>query len=64
MKSRAIIAALLVLAACGAPQAEPAANVQDVAANEMLPDEVTEVADDSATADPDEGSPANGHAAN
>ena len=53
MKSRAIIAALLVLAACGSPEAEPVANVQDVAANEMLPDEVTEVADDSATLDPD-----------
>lgn len=54
MKSFAIISASLALAACGGAPTEPANTVQDVAANDMAPDEVTEVADDSASVEPGE----------
>lgn len=54
MKSLAIISASLALAACGNPPPEPANNVQDVAANDMAADEVTEVQDDSASVEPGE----------
>lgn len=54
MKSFAIISASLALAACGGAPSEPANNVQDVAANEMADDEVTDVADDSASMEPGE----------
>lgn len=47
MKNYLCIAALFALAACGKP-AQP--KVEDVAANQMVNDDVTEVADDSATA--------------
>jgi hypothetical protein len=45
-------AALLALTACGSTPAqnETANNVQDVAANNMIADDVTEVQDDSAAA--------------
>lgn len=54
MKSFAIISASLALAACGASAPESANNIQDVAANEMADDEVTDVADDSASMEPGE----------
>lgn len=52
MKSFAIISASLALAACSGAPSDPANNIQDVAANDMAPDEVTEVADDSASVEP------------
>lgn len=54
MKSFAIICASLALTACGTPAPEPANTVQDVAANEMAGDDVTDVADDSARMEPGE----------
>jgi hypothetical protein len=51
MKMLVVAAPLLVLCACDA--APPAQNViQDVAANNMIADDVTEVQDDSASAAP------------
>lgn len=49
--------ALVLLAACNAapPQNAAQGNVQDVAANKMSLDEVTEVEDDSASALPNDG---------
>lgn len=48
MKIYILAAPLLALTACDS--APPQNNVQDVAANNMIADDVTEVADDSATA--------------
>jgi hypothetical protein len=62
MKIYILAAPLLALAACGSTP--PANNVQDVAANNMVADDVTEVQDDSAAAPPtaDNEAVANGNA--
>lgn len=54
MKSFAIIVAPVALAACGGPAPAPTNAIEDVAANQMAPDEVTEVQDDSATVESEE----------
>ena len=54
MKIYIPVVALLALSACGSSpsQNDVAGNVQDVAANNMIADDVTEVPDDSASAPP------------
>ncbi len=55
MKIYILAATLLALAACGSTP--PENNVQDVAANNMIADDVTEVEDDSASAPSDATTP-------
>ena len=58
MKIYILGAALFALAACGSTPPENAAgNIVDVASNDMVDDDVTEVADDSATVSESEGAP-------
>ncbi|MEP6786070.1 MAG: hypothetical protein ABI898_10060 [Sphingomonadales bacterium] len=61
MKSFAIIVAPVALAACGGPVPASTNTVEDVAANQMAPDEVTEVQDDSATVESEESNTGNAH---
>ena len=52
MKIYILAAALFAVAGCNA--APPQNNIQDVAANNMIADDVTEVQDDSATSPPED----------
>ena len=58
MKIYMLAAPLFFLAACGSTPPENAAdNIVDVASNDMVGDDVTEVADDSATVSGSEAAP-------